>query len=510
MKKKMSILLLATSMISSDIWSATSSNRPEEKFKKLLDQKSLEMSVLNNKLALGKISKSEFDAIDLKMAKEICVAIADYGLDISDIWDQESGNNKNKESMVILLGIMDHRYDGNFSYLDNIRVRSKEELQELTDQLEPYSGMAEDYAIEGKTAHDIQKQIQDCETKLRYIDAAREIEITEEIVRGYESAQAVALSSAVQTTNILSNVTEQRFGFTSGSGDILSKFGFWARGFGNMASQISNIRNSKAYDLSNIGLLVGCDIEVSDNVSAGVATIFSKSNVWFYHNKKLHEKANVFSNYGAMFYNQWIPTDNFSLDAQGSAIFNNVTLDKGSKKSSKVAFGAINAKYYLQATTITIVPKIGFNGLIGSFGADEAKSIESKSKLNDDISKVSMSLGLGFQKTFITTDSMRITPEMHFTADYMIAGNAFNFENGASVPIGDSEQLKLLEMTDKAFFGIGASLNVKQSASLDVIIGIDASATATHLGARMGLKSFQDITGDFYSIGGYLKIKLSL
>ncbi len=396
-----------------------------------------------------------------------------------------------------------------FGEMDSYQSSTEAELKKLEAEASP--------TVEQKA------KISELKNSLEEIKASKEEEIKKEVSRGAESTKTLAeVSSSVitQTTSVVATqaativadrMMETVTGFASGSEDSSFKFGPWAQGFGSIAKQTANLRNTNAYDLSNIGFLIGCDAEISEKASIGGAFIYSRANVQFYKGDVLNEQANVFNNFGAMLYGQFMPTDNVSVDAQGSFILNKMTLEKGSEKTAKVGFAGVNAKYYLPVGSFMIIPKIGFNGLMGSFDADAAGSKDKDSKLNGEVSKMVGALGLGFQRAFVTESEMKITPELHIGADYMFTGNARNMDNIIAIK-GYENELKLLEMADRSTLNIGVSLNVKKTDSFDVAAGVDASATATHLVAKMGLKSFKDtkIDGDFYSVGGYLKIKLSL
>ena len=339
--------------------------------------------------------------------------------------------------------------------------------------------------------------------------------IKKEGVVGRDATESVAeVSSRVieQASEALSSrmmATSLGIGLASGSEDGV-KFGPWAQGFFGTASQklrAVKAKNTNPFELTNFGALIGCDIEISEVASAGVAGIFSRANVQFYKGNKLSDKATIFNNFGGMIYGQFMPAERISLDAQASFVVNKLTLEGGSEKAARIGFAGINAKYYLPVGSFVIAPKLGFSGLIGSYDKDSDNV--KNNEINGDISKMSVNLGLGLQKTISTAD-MNFTPEMHIGGNYRISGNVTDISDlpkGFEIAAND---IKNLDMADRITLGIGTSMNLKKSESFDVTFGIDAIATATHLGTKLGLEALKQFEGDFYSVNGYLKIKLSL
>jgi outer membrane autotransporter protein len=455
------------------------------------------------------IVSAYISVVRLPKTKALLVSEFDFLFD----YVSQLGGDKAKQVLLASCGVQS-KIAGMKTYgeIDAYKSTAETELMKLEEEVK-----------NGKSTAEQSAKIQKLKETLEEIQESKATEIAKEASRGAESTKTLAeVSSSVitQTASVVATqaasivadrMMEAAAGIASGSEDSSMKFGPWAQGFGSLAKQTANMRNTNAYDLSNIGFLIGCDIEISEKASAGAAFIYSRANVQFYKGDVLNEQANVFNNLGGMVYGQFMPTDNVSIDAQGSFILNKMTLEKGSEKTAKIGFAGVNAKYYLPVGSFMIIPKIGFNGLMGSFDADAAGSKDKDSKLNGEVSKMAGSLGLGFQRTFVTESEMKITPELHIGADYMFTGNARNMDNSIAIK-GYESELKLLEMADRSALNVGVSLNVKKTESFDVTAGIDASATATHLGAKLGLESLEKskIDGDFYSVGGYLKIKLSL
>jgi hypothetical protein len=350
------------------------------------------------------------------------------------------------------------------------------------------------------------------------VEGAKSNQISQERSNGNHAVNAVVNQVSTVATQVVNIVSERMGemntpGVSSGSEDSSMKFGPWVQGFGGIAKQdVSNRKLVTPFELWNAGFVIGCDFEVSEKVFVGVGGIYSRANVQFYDtNNKLNETANIFNNFGGIIYGQFMPTENISLDAQGSFIVNKMKLELGTEKSAKIGFGSVSAKYYIPLAAVTIVPKVGFNGLKGSYDIDAVDSKDKGSKLNGDVSKMAVNLGLAFQKSIMTEGGMKITPELRIGAEYMLAGNARGVDNIAGLGVGEKKQ-DMLTLGTKSAVSVGASLSVKKSESFDVTFGVDAMATGTHLAAKMGFDSVKEakIDGDFYSVNGYLKVKLSL
>jgi hypothetical protein len=359
-------------------------------------------------------------------------------------------------------------------------------------------------------------ELEKLQTQMDSIAAAKSNKVSQEKKNGVSASNVVANQTAVFASQVANLVSERMgemnaAGLSSGSEESSVKFGPWAQGFGGIAKQDVTSKHAAPFELWNAGFIIGCDVEISEKVFAGVGGIYSRANVQFYNAGKLNETANIFNNFGGIVYGQFMPTENIALDAQGSFIVNQMTLELGTKKSAKIGFGSVSAKYYIPLAAVTIIPKIGLSGLKGSYDADAADSKDKDSKLNGDVSKMAINLGLAFQKSIMTEGGMKITPEVRFGGEYMLAGNARGVENIAALGLDKKEQ-DMLTLGTKAALSVGASLSVKKSESFDITFGVDAMATGTHLAAKMGLDSMKagKIDGDFYSVNGYLKVKLSL
>ena len=361
-----------------------------------------------------------------------------------------------------------------FSDLSIINKKTKESLEEREKDI----SKALSNANEGdKTAIEaLQKQ-----KELLLIEAALYKEATKKIA---EQLIIATIMKSAQITHAapMIRVNNQRLnnlvGSASGENDSNTEFGLWGEGFAEIAKQEKN-DSSNAFEAYGKGFAFGCDIG-NDRYIAGISYSYSGSSMTF---NKSNELFNNTSSHIAILYGSYFMTPKAQILTQLGFGFSDSTLQTEEIKTGTLKLGSLEGKYFYPISeNHNLIPKLGLE----FFGSDykDKKDNENKGNINTSMNIISFGIGAN---THIISKDLFIYPEIYLGGEYLISGDSEKISSNSQTIAANKEK------NNKLSFAANFTVNIIKSSSFKTSLNINYRKKT-----------------DFYSIGGNIKLSVSL